>query len=97
MLQQNKNLLRCLLLLCSATSSYAAEPQRWCTGVGGSNDQRAELVFLDNDVIQMNGKVLEKAERAGIMIGTMDVVSDGVSYKDQKVVIYRDRVFWLCS
>ena len=97
MLQKNRNLLPCLVLLCSATSSYAAEPQRWCYGVGGPSDQRAELVFLDNDVIQMNGKVLDNIERESIMIGTMDVKNQGVSYKDQKVVIYQDRVFWPCS
>jgi hypothetical protein len=97
MLQQNRNLLCCLVLLCSATSSYAAEPQRWCFGVGGPSDQRAELVFLDDGVIQMNGKVLEIRERERVMIGTMDVESTGASYKDQKVVIYQDRVFWPCS
>ena len=97
MLQTNRNLLCCLVLLCSASSSYAAEPQRWCFGVGGASDQRAELVFLDDGVIQMNGKVLGIRERERVMIGTMDVESTGASYKDQKVVIYQDRVFWPCS
>ena len=97
MLQQNRNLLACLVLLCSAASSHAAEPQRWCFGVGGPSDQRAELVFLDDGVIQMNGKVLEIRERERVMIGTMDVESTGASYKDQRVVIYQDRVFWPCS
>jgi hypothetical protein len=97
MLQLNRNLLCCLVLLCSATSSYAADPQRWCFGVGGPSDQRAELVFLDDGVIQMNGKDLGIRERERVMIGTMDVESTGASYKDQKVVIYEDRVFWPCS
>jgi hypothetical protein len=97
MLQLNRNLLCCLVLLCSVTSSYAAEPQRWCFGVGGPSDQRAELVFLDDGVIQMNGKDLGIRERERVMIGTMDVESTGASYKDQKVVIYEDRVFWPCS
>ena len=91
-----KNLLACLVLLCSATSSYAAEPQRWCTGFG--TDQQAELVFLDEGpFIQIDGKVTELPDKWHVHFATMDYESHGITYRDQKVVIYNDRVFWPCS
>ena len=95
-----RNLLTCLVLLCSAANTYAAEPQRWCTDAGG---QRAELVFADNGppVIRIKDKVTETLDeatwRGHVIFGTMDYELGQMSYKDQKVVIYDDRVFWPCS
>ena len=96
MLQQNRNLLCCLVLLCSPTSSYAAEPQRWCTQSYGF--PMAELVILDDGpVIKINGKVTERPEKWNVIFGTMDFESHGMTYKDQKVAYYQDHLFWPCS
>lgn len=88
--------LACLVLLCSAVSTYAAEPQRWC---GDSNGQHAELVFLDDGpVIKMDDKVVEHLNNSHMIIGTLDFQSaDGMFYKDQKVIIDHDRAFWPCG
>lgn len=96
MLQQNKNLLACLVLLWSAASSYAAEPQRWCSYDG--YDHPAELVILDDGpVIKINGEVKEHPDKEYISFGTMDYLTgSGVMYRDQKVAIYHDHLFWPC-
>ncbi|QIG49002.1 hypothetical protein G5V57_15500 [Nordella sp. HKS 07] len=92
-----RNLFVCLALLYSAASIYAAEPQRWCTDAGG---QRAELVFADDGppIIKIKDKVTERLDeatwRGHVIFGTMDYELGEMSYEDQKVVIYDDRVFW---
>jgi hypothetical protein len=94
-----RKLLACFVLLCSAASTYAAEPQRWCSPEG--YDQPAELVILDDGpVIKINGKVTEHLDqgwREHVIFTTMDYEHSGMMYKDQKVAIYHDHVFRACS
>lgn len=94
-----RNLLACLVLLWSAASTCAAEPERWCSVAG---DQRAELVFLDSGpIIRVNGKVTEHLDvatwRGHVIFATMNYELGQMAYKDQKVVVYNDRVYWPCS
>lgn len=93
-----RNLFICLGLLGNAVSTYAVEPERWCSPEG--YDHPAELVILDDGpVIKINGK----AEHLGaegqyhLMHATMDYETGGMMYRDQKVMIYHDHVFWPCQ
>jgi hypothetical protein len=80
--------------------SSAGEPQRWCSPEG--YDQPAELViFDDGPVIKINGKVTEHLNkvfwREKVIFTTMDYEHGGMMYRDQKLAIYHDRIFWPCS
>jgi hypothetical protein len=91
-----RNLLACLVLSCSAASTYAAEPQRWCTESYGF--PMAELVILDDGpVIKISGKVIARPHKEQVIFGTMDFVSHGTMQRDQKVAYYQDHLFWPCS
>jgi hypothetical protein len=53
-----------------------------------------KLVFLDDGAdIQANGED-QRTRQAHVMLGTMDYERDGMPYKDQKVAIYHDHLYW---
>jgi hypothetical protein len=91
-------------LWCGAASAYAAAPaEKWCSGGYNLTNNQAELVMRpDGPVLRLGDKTENLAAGGAIweeklIFATIDYAQEGVEYKDQKIVIYQDRVFWPCE
>lgn len=91
-------------LWCGAVSVYAAAPaEKWCSGAYDLTDRQAELVMLPDGPVLHIGNKTENLAAGGtiweqkLTFATIDYAVKGVEYKDQKIVIYQDRVFWPCE
>jgi hypothetical protein len=97
-------LLALVVLLYGAVGASAATGvQTWCSDSYGY-DKPAEWVMPTGGpfVLRVGGKVVDPFEDYAVteddfIYTTIDYASEGIEYKKQKILIFRDRVFWPCD
>gem|GEM_PF-5175397 len=87
-----------------AVTCLAAPPTpKWCSYGFDQGDKPAELVFFrGNPELRLQGKTVRLAEEHGIWeetvtFATISYWTEGIEYRNQRIVIYLDRVFWPCE
>ncbi len=90
-------------LICGVATCYAKSPtSKYCSYGFDETDSPAELVFFDNGPeFRLKGKTTNLAEGnptwvESMTFGKIDYWTEGIEYRDQEVIIYKDRAFWPC-
>jgi hypothetical protein len=89
-------------LLYSVVATGAATPAKWCSDSYGY-DKPAELIVPSEgaEVLRVSGKVVNLFDEyaptgSDFIYATIDYASQGIE-KKQRILIFRDRVFWPCD
>lgn len=101
--------LASVALIFGAATCYAKSPtSKYCSdGFGEIGEiwetgETAELVFFKNGPeFRLRGKTTNLAEgnpfwSEYMTFGKIDYWTEGTEYRDQEIIIYKDRAFWPC-
>jgi hypothetical protein len=96
--------LASVALFCGVATCLAASPTtKWCSNGFDETGEPAELVFSQSGAeLRLKGKTSNLAEgnpfwAEYVTFATIDYSTEGIEYRDQQIVIYKDRVFWPCK
>lgn len=96
--------LASVALIYGAATCLAKSPTpKYCSYGFDETGEPAELVFFENGPeFRLRGKTTNLAEGGNpfwverVIFGKIDFWNEGTEYRDQKIVLYEDRVFWPC-
>jgi hypothetical protein len=95
--------LASVALICGAAVCDAKSPtSKYCSDGFEETGPSAELVFFENGPeLRVKGKTINLAEGNPTWVermtfGKIDYWTEGIEYRDQEIIIYKDRAFWPC-